>query len=258
MKITSYAAGTPCWVDLGVADVTAAIGFYGGLLGWTGEPGPPETGGYVMCLLDGVPVAGIGPQMMPDAPAAWTTYLASDDMDSTVARVTYAGGHVLAPAMDVMTFGRMAVFLDPSGAAFGSWQKRDFIGAGIVNEPGALAWNELLTYDVEGAKTFYREAFALDGVVSETSGDVAYTEWQVDGRTVGGMISLDLPQFPPDVPPHWMTYFATDDVDAAVAKVTALGGSVSVPPMEIPVGVFAVVADPEGAFFSLIQMTTIV
>ncbi len=77
----------------------------------------------------------------------------------------------------------------------------------------------------------------------------------MDGKTVGGMMSLDMPQFPPDIPAHWMTYFATDDIEASVARVTALGGSVSVPPTEIPVGKFAVVADPEGAFFSLVQMS---
>ncbi len=137
MKVTSYKAGTPCWVDLGVADVMAAVAFYGDLLGWTGEPGPPETGGYVLCQLSGVPVAGIGPLMMEGQPAAWTTYLASDDMDDTAIRVTAAGGQSLSPIMDIMTLGRMSVFLDSTGAAFGSWQKGDFVGAGVVNEPGS-------------------------------------------------------------------------------------------------------------------------
>ena len=255
MKVTSYKAGTPCWVDLGVADVMAAVAFYGDLLGWTGEPGPPETGGYVLCQLSGVPVAGIGPLMMEGQPAAWTTYLASDDMDETAIRVTAAGGQSLSPIMDIMTLGRMSVFLDSTGAAFGSWQKGDFVGAGVVNEPGSLAWNELLTRDVDGAMRFYGAVFGIDAVESDASGEVAYTEWQVDGKTVAGMMSLDMPQFPPDIPAHWMTYFATADIEASVARLTVLGGSVSVPPTEIPVGKFAVVADPEGAFFSLVQMS---
>jgi predicted enzyme related to lactoylglutathione lyase len=253
VKVAAYRAGTPCWIDLGVADVPAALAFYGGLFGWTGEAGPPETGGYVMCLLDGAPVAGIGP-LMPEQPSNWNTYLASDDLDDTLAKVESAGGKVLAPAMDIMTLGRMSMIVDSAGALLGTWQGLDFKGCGVVNEPGSLVWNELLTRDVDAAKAFYGSVFGVDTVDSDASGDVAYLEWQVDGGAVGGMMSLDAPQFPVDLPSHWMTYFATGDLDASVATVTALGGSVSVPPTELPFGRFAVVADPAGAFFSLIQM----
>src|SRR5207248_6091067 len=54
-----YAPGTPCWVDLAAPDQQAAIDFYSGLFGWTGQIGPPETGGYAVCELKGKPVAGI-------------------------------------------------------------------------------------------------------------------------------------------------------------------------------------------------------
>jgi predicted enzyme related to lactoylglutathione lyase len=254
MKVTSYTQGTPCWVDLGSTDVAASLAFYAGLFGWTGEPGPPETGGYVMCLIDGLPVAGIGPLMTEGQPPVWTTYLASDDLDATTAAVAAAGGQALAPIMDIMTLGRMSVFLDSGGAAFGCWQKGDFAGCGVIDEPGCLTWNELLTRDVAGARSFYGSVFGLTTSKSEASGEVDYDEWQAGGATVAGMMSMDAPQFPADLPPHWMTYFATADVAASVDRVTELGGSVSVPPTEIPVGTFAVVADPQGAFFSLVRM----
>jgi uncharacterized protein len=208
-----------------------------------------------MCLLDGSPVAAIAPSQDPGTDTYWwNVYFAADDLNATMKLISDNGGTTVVAPMDIMGQGRMAVFLDPSGASFGSWQKGEFHGAGVVNEPGSLAWNELLTHDVEGAKAFYGEVFGLATTVSEVAGEIAYAEWQVDGATVAGMMSLDVPQFPADVPSHWMTYFAVDDIDGSVARVTSLGGSVSVPPTEIPVGKFAVVADPQGAFFSLIQM----
>jgi len=88
--------------------------------------------------LNGQPVAGLGPQMNPDAPAAWTTYVSVDDADKSAELASDAGGRVLLEPFDVLTVGRMAIILDPVGAAIAMWQPRDHIGAGLVNEPGAL------------------------------------------------------------------------------------------------------------------------
>jgi uncharacterized protein len=253
MKKTTYAAGTPCWIDLGAQDVAAALAFYGGLFGWTGEPGPPETGGYVMCQLGDAPVAGIGP-LMSGQPSAWNTYFASDDLDDTAGRIAKAGGQVLMPPMDIMDIGRMGLFTDASGATFGVWQKGTFAGAGVVNEPGSLIWNELMTRDVDGAKEFYATALGLGAKTSDAAGGVAYTEWLVDDASIAGLMPTDGPQFPADLPAHWMVYFAVADITASTASATALGGSVSVPPTQIPIGTFSVVTDPAGAFFAMIQM----
>ena len=93
------------------------------MFGWYVQAGPPEAGGYAMCLKDDRPVAGIGPkQGPPGTPAAWTTYLASDDLDETVSKIKASGGLVLMEPMDVMDVGRMGVAADPGGAVFGIWQ----------------------------------------------------------------------------------------------------------------------------------------
>lgn len=153
-----YTPGTPCWVDLLVPDQQAALDFYRDLFGWQGEAGSPETGGYAVCTLNGKPVAGIMTAMNPDGskpdpapPAAWTTYLATTDVSAAERAITDNGGQVTMSAMDVLTLGRMAVASDPTGAAFGLWQARDFPGAGIVNEPGAVIWNEVNTTDPAAA-----------------------------------------------------------------------------------------------------------
>jgi hypothetical protein len=59
-----------------------------------------------------------------------------------------------------------------------------------------------------------------------------------------------------DLPPHWINYFAVEDCDATVAKARELGGAVKHGPFDSPHGRIAVVSDPYGAFFSVIQPPT--
>jgi predicted enzyme related to lactoylglutathione lyase len=205
-----------------------------------------------MCLLHGKPVAGLGPQMQPDIPPYWTTYVSVSDVDATVKAVESAGGQVMMPSMDVLTAGRMAVFADPTGAPFSVWQPGDHIGSSYVNEPGSLSWNELATRNPDQAIVFYSEVFGWTAD-AQPMGEMAYTVWMLDGESIGGMMPMG-DMFPPEVPPHWSVYFAVEDTDATVAKITSLGGSVVAPPMDIPQGRFAAVSDPHGAMFSVIAL----
>lgn len=252
--VTSYANGTPSWMDLMTSDREAALRFYGALFGWRFEVGPPESGHYTTCLLDGDPVAGIGERPADaDYPVAWTTYLAVDDVDKTCAAVTEHGGQVLMPPMDVFEEGRMAMAADPTGAVFGMWQAGKHTGARRVNEPGAICWNEVTTGDTEGAARFYTDVFGMTAEKMDSEFD--YRTLQVAGRTVAGVFNP--PQgLPEGVPPYWMGYFAVDDTDGAVERVTAGGGSVIAPPMDSPYGRIAVVSDPQGAVLSVMAMAT--
>jgi len=250
---TAWPAGTPCWIDLGVEDTGQAGKFYARLFGWDVQPGPPEAGGYAMCLRDGRPVAGIGPkQGPPGTPSVWTTYLATDDLDKTAGTVQAAGGQVFMAPMDVMDVGRMAIAADPGGAVFGLWQARAHTGIGVANEPGTLCWNENLSRDFERNKAFYHAVFGYEfGDMSDAG--FRYATLKLDGREVGGIGELDA-SFPADVPAHWQAYFAATDADATAAAVTAAGGSVVRPPWDTPYGRMAVVGDDQGAVFSLIAM----
>lgn len=250
---SAYAPGTPCWVDLMAPDQRAALDFYRDLFGWQGEPGPPETGGYTVCTLNGKAVAGIGPSMAQEGqsepPTVWTTYLAVTDADAASTAITDNQGRITMPAMDVLTFGRMAVVSDPTNAVFGLWEARDFFGAEVVNEPGAVIWNELNTADPEAAKRFYPATLGI--AVTPFEQVPGYYSLLVGGKAVGGMQGLD--NLPDGMPSHWMTYFAVDDTDSTVDALVRAGGNVLKPPFDMIAGRMAVVQDPQGGTFCVIQ-----
>jgi predicted enzyme related to lactoylglutathione lyase len=249
-----YENGVPSWVDLGSTDLPASREFYGGLFGWDCPEGPPEAGGYSVCTVGGKSVAGLGPQMNPDMPPVWLTYVNVDSADDTTAKITANGGTVFAGPMDVMDVGRMVVFADPVGAVMGLWQPGLHTGAQLVNEPGALCWNELITTDLDAAKAFYKAVFEWDAEdQGPPGGPPAYTEWKLGGRSVGGMM-LKNDMMPAEMPPNWGVYFAVADTDATVAKAKELGASVFVEPMDIEPGRFAVLSDNVGAPFNVLQL----
>jgi hypothetical protein len=249
---TPWAPGTPCWVDLMTTDQAAARTFYGELFGWDIEVGPPETGEYAMASIGGRSVAGIGGMMGMEHPPVWNTYLATADADATAKAVGAAGGSVVAPAMDVMEFGRMAFVQAPGGGVFGLWQAGTHLGMSLANETGAVIWDEFMTRDFAAASQFFTEVFGY--TYTDLGGDsgFVYSTIEIDGNTVGGIGQLP-ESVPAHIPPHWRVYFAVDDADAAVEKATSLGAAVVSPAQDMPYGRHADLADPQGAVFSVIK-----
>lgn len=251
---TSYAPGTPCWIDLATPDQDAAAKFYGDLLGWSVEEdeNAEQTGGYRVATLKGQAVGGVMKIMQEGQPPAWSSYVSVEDVDATVVKAKEAGGTLMVEPMSVLDYGRMAFLIDPTGAAIGLWQPGRNIGAGIVNEHGALTWNELNTRDVPAAKEFYGATFDWTFEDMEVENVGTYTGFKVGEDTVGGMLDIT-GRVPDEVPANWLVYFAVEDTDATVAKLKELGGSVNMEPMDIVAGRFAVVSDPFGAVFAVIK-----
>jgi len=239
-------------VDLQTTDQAAAKAFYGGVFGWTYDDQPMDAGAvYSIAKIGDGQVAAIAPQSpelkAAGAPAMWNTYLAVDSVDDATARVAAAGGTVAMEPFDVMDAGRMSFVMDPSGAPVALWQANQHIGATLVNEPGTVTWNELIT-DNPAAVSFYEQVLGVTTTAMDM-GEGKYTMFQVGGKEVGGMTP---PQMA-GVPNHWHVYFAVADADATAAKIKQLGGSVMVEPFDTPIGKMAVAADPQGAVFSLFQ-----
>lgn len=250
---TNWPEGTPAWAELVVPDGDAARQFYTGLFGWDYEVGGEETGFYSQALKDGRTVAGIGQPMSDEQapPPAWTTYLAADSVEMVVERITAAGGTVLMLPMEVMGFGSMAMAADCTGGVFGLWQGASHTGAQIVNEPGTMVWNEVLSRDFEAAKTFYGEVFGY-GFQDLSGGGFPYAGIEVDGTVVGGVGRLP-DGTSPEVPGLWMTYFQVEDPDAIVARAGELGGTVHRAPQDSPYGRSAVIGGPAGETFAVIR-----
>ncbi len=250
----SYQLGVPCWVDLMTNDVDGAHRFYGDVFGWAVEDQGEEFGHYGMASLRGKTVAGIMPvppgQSMP---TAWSTYLATPNLDTTAAKVKDAGGTVMMAPMDIGDAGRMAVVQDTAGAIVGFWQAKDHVGSELVNEPGTLCWNELHVRDAEAADEFYGAVCGYEFEKMEGPPGFDYALLKVDGKIVGGRMKMGA-DFPEQMPPHWLCYFAVEDTDAAVEKIRASGGTVSNGPNDSEYGRMAICADPAGAAFAVITM----
>lgn len=253
----TWPAGTPSWIDVALPDVDKGKAFYSALFGWELEDEFHEgTRIYTSARRDGQDIAGmawLSPEMAAGGmPPAWTTYIAVDDVEKTAARVGELGGTIVAPPMDVMEYGRMTAAIDPTGAAVAFWEARDHHGADLVNVPGTWGWNELLTRDTAGAEAFYTQLLGWTATTNE-GGGMKYTEFALDGRSIAGMMETP-PMAPPEMPAVWLVYFVVDDTDAAVAKITELGGRVVMPPMDLPVGRIALTADNQGATFYVIRL----
>jgi len=248
-----YIPGVPCWVDIGQADPAATAAFYGGLFGWTFEEvapaGAPEP--YTIAHLPGGAVAGIGGPGTNGDRQTWETYIRVWDVTETTAQVRAAGGRVLVEPTIVGPPGRMATYADPGGAVFSVWQAGRRKGADVVNEPGAVNFNQLHTRDPERARAFYGAVFGWD-FVDHDMGEMTYTECQIHGKAIGGMADIR-GRVPDEVPAYWMVYFGSVDTDEAVRKIKELGGQVMFGPVDIPAGRFAMVTDPDGAAFAVMQ-----
>jgi uncharacterized protein len=246
---TSYDPGTFCWVDLGTTDQEGAKAFYGALLGWEYEDMPVGEGlVYSMARIRGRDVAAIGPLQGGDGvPPHWNSYVSVADADASASRAASLGATVLAEPFDVFDSGRMAIFQDPQGSVLSVWQPGRHYGARIVNEPGALTWNDELTPDLPGSAVFYGALFGWQ-VEPVPGAEDQYWTIRNGGRSNGGMMAL-----PPGGHPAWNLYFATEDVDAAMARAGDLGGGTVMGPMDVPNGTrFAVLRDPQGAVFSVL------
>jgi predicted enzyme related to lactoylglutathione lyase len=255
---SSYAPGTPSWVELGSPDLDASIDFYGSLFGWDvpESENAEQTGGYRLAMLRGKPVAGMMPLMQEGQPPAWTSYVSVADADVVAGKVRDAGGAVVAEPMEVLDLGKMAIFADPTGAVFGVWQPGTFAGAGLVNEPGALSWNELNTRDLGAAKSFYGAVFGWTFEDVEFEGGAgSYTTINLGGLPIGGILNMTERGVPDEVPAHWQVYFAVEDTDATIDLAKQKGAGVMIEPVDIPAGRFAILVDPHGASFAVIALS---
>ncbi|MFF9584639.1 VOC family protein [Streptomyces achromogenes] len=247
--------GTPCWADAMFGDVEGAKRFYGEVLGWTFGESSSEYGNYTQAYADGKAVAAVVPPMPgQEGQSQWCLYFASPDAEATARRIRESGGEVLLEPMRVGDFGTMCLAREPSGAVFGVWQAGTHEGFEATATPGAYCWAEVFTREPEQADAFLASVFPYR--MKEIEDDaVDFRMFGIGEDTVLGRMRMT-DDFPPEVPSYINVYFTVADCDAAVARAVELGGILRFGPMSSPFGRFAAIGDPQGANFSVIDITT--
>ncbi len=182
----------------------------------------------------------------------WTTYFTVYDVDALTRAVEEAGGTVHAGPFDVFDAGRMSVIADPNGAFFALWEPREHIGAEIMAEADSLTWAECYATDVQKGRSFYRRLFGWTFDEMDMGGGLAYTVFKKPGNdnSVCGLA----PTMGEGMPSFWLVYFQVDGCDATASSASELGGQVKTSPTDIPgVGRFAIIEDPQGATFGILE-----
>jgi len=253
---THYEPGTFCWVGLATSDPPAAKAFYTALFGWqAGDLAGGEAGRYTSLRLRGSDVAILYRQTAEaraaHAPPHWTSYVSVQDADATAAQAGELGGAaVFREPFDVLDLGRVAAIRDPGGAILSLWQPGAHIGAALVNDVGALCWNELATDDLGQAKAFYGRLLGWE-YDTDASG---YTTIKNAGRPNGGMRNRAGEAW--DTGPSWLPWFTVERADAAARRAEQFGGRILAGPAELSIGRRAVLADPQHATFAVFEGET--
>jgi predicted enzyme related to lactoylglutathione lyase len=241
------------WYEHLTRDIQAAIGFYSEVVGWKTEPFGDD---YVMWVGGQGPLGGV--MRLPDevaktgAPPHWMAHVQVADVDATAALATKLGGRIHKEPTDIPTVGRFAVIADPQGASISTFQPNEAMAPHDVSKDGEFCWNELLTSDSAAAFRFYSGLFGWKILEEMDMGAMGtYRIFGVGGTRLGGMMTT--PKGAP-MPPMWLFYASTSDLDAAIARATRKGAKVMNGPMDVPGGGrIAQLVDPQGAAFALHQ-----
>ncbi len=243
------------WHEHLTNDPKAAIAFYTEVVGWKTQPfGKGDE--YVMWVGSQGPLGGL--MKLPEdakkmgAPPHWIGNVQVENVDATAALVKKLGGKIYKEASDIPEIGRFAVIADPQGAVIAIFTPKGPMAPHDATKEGEVCWNELLTSDRVAAFKFYSEVFGWKTIQEMDMGPKGvYQIYGVGDVVLGGMMTAPKEM---GMPPAWLFYTETSDIEAAMARATRGGAKVMMGPMEVPTGGrIAMLSDPQGAAFALHQ-----
>lgn len=253
-------SGIPCWVELATPDENATQQFYAGLFGWSyylnRDPATPA-GRYLIAAIGSTPVGGLY-RATPQQPSMWTINVSVHSTVNAAEWVTHLGGMVTLGPVEIPERGSILHATDPAGAPVVLWQPGpdwDF-GSGV---PNTFASADLNTHDGEAADGFFGRLFNYSVHQVGDSRGVDYAAWVLEQQPVLYRYVMG-PEYPADTLPHWMVYFEVDPArgtDATAGHALMLGGRIVVDPYDTPWGRIAIIADPCGAVFSIVDRTAV-
>jgi uncharacterized protein len=255
---SEHHAGKVIWVDLVTPDLAAAKRFYGGLFGWSFNDIHTGASDYSVALLDGRPVGGLyqhalgrGEQRQP----AWLTFISVRDVAEAQHSILEHGGKQLTPPRVYADRGRQAVFADPQGAVFAVLQSSSGDPEDLLAAPGEWIWSSVMARDPDQDAAFYQNVFGYE--VFDMPGEDGATHIVLSTDDVARASLNALPAGgPAKRHPHWLNFVRVTSATDTAARVESLGGRVLVQPFrDRHGGLVAVVADPAGAPFGLLEWT---
>lgn len=256
--------GTPIWFDNPTSDREAGKQFYTAVFGWGWfEFTTDELGTYSIGTLNGRHVAALVDDQYtsraPDGPKMWRTYFLCDDVETTAAKCVDLGGTVLRGKQTHGDLGDSIECATSEGAAFILWAGSDTLAGRATREIGTPRWPEYYTRDLDGTLRLFQDALGIEFKPTELpvdgTGETTYTYrimTDSGGVAVGGMFLME--EGWEELPCHMMVYFSVESCDETAKLVSDNGGRVCVPPYDMPFGRFAVLEDPQGITFSVLQL----
>jgi len=247
--------GKVIFVELVTPDLAAAKQFYAGLFGWTFRDIQAGETEYAEASLDGRPVAGLIHKELPSGThrqPAWLSFIAVNDVDAAKSIALQHGAKVLFEPHSIPDRGREAVFADPQGAIFAILASSSGDPTDVLAAPGEWIWSSLITTDPDTGAAFYQALFNYE--VYEVSSDEGTEHLMLASDNYSRASVNSLPANKPGVHSHWLNFVHVEDAVMMTKKVVALGGRVLVEPrLDRDGGKVAVVADPQGATFGLLE-----
>lgn len=242
--------GAPVWLELRTPDREAATAFYGKLFGWRLEAAAGTTASAAIAALDGLPLGLF--EELPHTSAAWRVCFSCAQLEAELELACGHGGQVESAPREIPGIGRGAHLGDPDGAPFGLIEAAPGVGVGLgARRPGLPCWHELDTSRPERALDFYPALFGYRASATEAPSGAAYSVLSLDGVPAVGVLAIE-DTWPETIPPRWLAFFAVEDIERAAARVSELGGRISLGPLDSPNGPLAIVRDPQGAAFCLV------
>lgn len=246
--------GRFAWYELATTDMESAKAFYGDVLGWGTQDVPASGPAYTLFTAGGAAVSGLM-ELPKEATTSglrpsWLGYVCVDDVNAAANRIEELGGAVHVPPTEIPNVSRFSIGVDPQMATIAllKWLNGDQQQPAELDAPGRVGWHELLAADWEQAFAFYRELFGWQKAQTDTGAVGTYQLFSAAGETIGGMYTK--PAMEPV--PFWLYYFNVGDIDVAMKRVKAGGGTILTGPIEVPGRRWiARCTDPQAAIFAL-------
>ena len=257
MPGTEHHVGKIIWVELVTPNLAGAEKFYAGLFGWTFQDMSSADTQYAIALADGERVGGIvqhpirpGVNRQP----SWLTFIAVQDVDAATRLALSGGGTVVRAPHTYHSRGRQAILKDPQGAIFAIMASYSADPADFLAEPGEWIWSSLLASDAGTDAAFYQTVFGYEVFELESEDGQEHVILSTDNYARAGVHTMAADAVKRR--PRWLNFVRVLDAANAATRAVALGGSVVVPPrVDRHGGHIAVLADPSGAAFGVMEWT---